>query len=57
MALSKKVWIQRCRDHFITVGGLGQPHALELAVWCWINRLKGQSPEAAAKEDMKHWDV
>ncbi|MNK60138.1 hypothetical protein D3C87_792660 [compost metagenome] len=57
MALSKKDWIQRCRDRFITVGCLLEWHAQELAEWCWVNRLKGQKPEDAAEEDMKHWDV
>lgn len=57
MATSKQDWIARCRERFVSHGGLTEPHADDLASWCWENRLKGQGPEAAADEDMKHWET
>ncbi len=57
MATSKQDWIARCRERCVSHGGLTEPHAADLANWCWENRLKGEGPEAAADEDMKHWDT
>jgi hypothetical protein len=54
---SKQDWIERCAQRYIDVAKIDPSLAREFAESLWENRTDdSDSPEAAADEDMSHWE-